>query len=80
MTTVEIEYCVPCGMRDRAVDVQTAILEEFGQQVEAVSLVTGDDGIFEVRVDGDLVFDKDEDDYDVDAIVDAVHEHVTAAA
>lgn len=80
MTSVDIEYCVPCGMRDRAVEVQTAILEQFGQGVEDVALVTGDDGIFEVRVDGDLVFDKDEDEYDVDAIVDAVGEHVGATA
>ena len=80
MTTVEIEYCVPCGMRDRAVDVQTALLEEFGQNVDAVSLVTGDNGIFEVRADGDLVFDKDEDEFDVDAIVDSVADHVGATA
>ncbi|MFC7140263.1 Rdx family protein [Halosimplex aquaticum] len=80
MTTVEIEYCVPCGMRDRAVDLQTAILEEFGQRVEAVSLVTGDDGVFEVRADGEVVFDKEEDEYDADAIVDAVGERVGAAA
>jgi selenoprotein W-related protein len=80
MTQVDIEYCVPCGMRDRAVNLQTAILAEFGQQVESVALVTGDSGIFEVSVDGDLVFDKDEDDYDVDAIVDAVGERVGAAA
>ncbi|MFB6140230.1 MAG: SelT/SelW/SelH family protein [Halosimplex sp.] len=80
MTTVEIEYCVPCGMRDRAVDLQTAILEEFGQGVETVSLVTGDGGIFEVRVDGEVVFDKEDDEYDVDAIVDSVGEHVGATA
>ena len=80
MTRVEIEYCVPCGMQDRAVDLQRAVLDEFGQRVEAVSLVTGDSGVFEVAVDGELVFDKDEDDYDVDAIVDAVGEHVSATA
>jgi len=79
MPSVDIEYCVPCGMRDRAVEVQTAILEQFGRGVENVALVTGDDGTFEVRVDGDLVFDKSEE-YDVDDIVDAVGEHVGAAA
>ncbi|WP_459194464.1 SelT/SelW/SelH family protein [Halosimplex sp. J119] len=80
MTTVEIEYCVPCGMRDRAVDLQTAILEAFSQRVAAVSLVTGDDGIFEVRADGEVVFDKETDDYDADAIVDEIGERVGAAA
>jgi selenoprotein W-related protein len=80
MTQVDIEYCVPCGMRGRAVEVQEAVLEEFGQRVEAVSLVTGDNGIFEVRVDDELVFDKDDDEYDVDAIVEAVGERVGATA
>ncbi|WP_436923166.1 SelT/SelW/SelH family protein [Halosimplex amylolyticum] len=80
MTTVEIEYCVPCGMRDRAVDLQTDVLEAFGQRVEAVSLVTGDDGVFEVRADGEVVFDKENDEYDADAIVDAIGDRVGAAA
>jgi len=34
--------------------------------------VTGDDGVFVVRADGEVVFDKTEDEYDVDAIVRAV--------
>ena len=80
MTEVAIEYCVPCDMRGRAVDLQTAILKEFGQSVEAVSLVTGDNGIFEVSVDGELIFDKDEAEYDVDAIVETVGDHVGATA
>lgn len=80
MTRVEIEYCVPCGLQDRAVDVQRALLDEFGQQVEGVELVTGDGGVFEVRVDDELVFDKETDEYDPDAIVDAVGDHVRATA
>ncbi|WP_435181658.1 SelT/SelW/SelH family protein [Halorussus sp. AFM4] len=80
MTRVEIEFCVPCGMLDRAQDVQHALLSEYGERLESVALVTGDSGVFEVRVDGDQVFDKDEDEYDVDAIVDTVGEHVSAAA
>jgi len=39
-----------------------------------------DDGIFEVYADGDLMFDKNEDDYGADTIVDAVGERVGAAA
>ena len=80
MTQVEIEFCVPCGMLDRAQDVQHALLSEYGERLESVALVTGDSGVFKVRVDGDQVFDKDEDEYDVDAIVDTVGEHVSAAA
>lgn len=80
MTRVEIEYCVPCGMQDRAVDVQRAVLDEFGQAVEGVELVTGDNGVFKVHADGELVFDKEEDNYDVDGIVEAVGKRVRATA
>ena len=80
MTDVEIEYCVPCGMLDRAQDVQHAILSEYGERLDSVALVTGDSGVFEVRADGEQVFDKEEDEFDVDAIVESVGEHVSATA
>lgn len=80
MTHVEIEYCVPCGHLNHAVDVQTAILEEYGQGVEGVELRTGDGGVFEVRVDDEQVFDKETDEFDVEAIVDAVGDRVGATA
>lgn len=75
MTSVDIEYCVPCGMLDRAQTLQAELLETYGQQLDAVSLVTGDDGVYRVEADGEPVYEKG-DDYDVDAIVDAVGEHV----
>lgn len=80
MTRVEIEYCVPCGMLNRAQDVSEAILKQFGEGVDEVALVTGDDGVFVVRVGDEVVFDKTEDEYDVDAIVRAVKPHVGATA
>ena len=79
MTNVEIEYCVPCGMLGRAQDLQETILDALGQQVEAVSLVTGDDGIFEVRVDDEVVFDKSTE-YDEEEILEAVRARVGATA
>ena len=72
MTEVEIEYCVPCGFLNRAEDVQHALLSSLGQDLDAVTRRTGDHGVFTVAVDGRTVFDKAEDDYDVDAIVRAV--------
>lgn len=80
MTQVEIEYCVPCGMLGRAQEVQKALLSEFGQELESVALVTGDSGVFKVRVDGDEVFDKSTDEYSVDGIVGSVKERVGATA
>lgn len=71
MTTIEVEYCVPCGFLNRAMDVAEALLSAFGDDVDRVSLVTGDHGVFAVRVDGETVFDKADDEYDVDGIVRA---------
>jgi len=76
MTAVEIEYCVPCGFLPRAEDVQHDLLETFGQELDSVALVTGDHGVFRVSVDGEVVFDKENDEFDVDAITRSVREHV----
>lgn len=80
MSEVEIEYCVPCGHRETAQDVQTALLEAFGQKLDRVALKTGDSGVFKVRADGELVFDKSEDEFDVDAIVNRVRAESIATA
>ena len=80
MTSVEIEYCVPCGHLPRAMGLQEQLLEEFGQDVDGVRLKTGDSGVFKVRVDDELVFDKAEDEYDPDAIVAAVDTRARASA
>lgn len=69
MTSVEIEYCVPCGFLSRAEDVQHALLTTFREDLESVTLRTGDDGVFLVRVDDTVVFDKSENPYDIDEIV-----------
>lgn len=76
MTTVEIEYCHPCGFLDRAEAVQHTLLSTFGPEIDELTLVTGDHGIFEVRVDGEVVFEKEEDEYDVDEITRTVRGHV----
>ncbi|MFB6122988.1 MAG: SelT/SelW/SelH family protein [Haloferacaceae archaeon] len=82
MTRVDIEYCVPCGFLERAERVQHALLDRFGEELDAVALVTGDHGVFRVDVDGETVYDKDEADegFDVETIVDRVDEAVGATA
>lgn len=42
--------------------------------------MTGEAGVFEVRVDGETIFDIDEDEYDVDGIVEEVGSFVGATA
>ena len=74
MPTVEIEYCVPCGFLERAEEIQHALLGQFGDRLDRVALVTGDRGVLTVAVDGDVVWDKADDDYDVDAITRRVRE------
>ncbi|SDE77973.1 SelT/SelW/SelH family protein [Halorientalis regularis] len=76
MPEVEIEYCVPCGFLDRAENVQHVLLTTFGERLDAVTLRTGANGVFRVTVDGERVYDKQEDAFDVDEIVRRVREHV----
>lgn len=68
MSEVTIEYCVPCGFLDRAQDIQRQLLQQFGQDLDSVALVTGDHGVLRVEVDSETVYDKDEDEYDLDGI------------
>ena len=76
MATVEIEYCVPCGFLERAEDIQHALLTTFGEELDAVTLATGSNGVFVVRVDDTVIFDKSEDEYDVDEIVRRVRDRL----
>ena len=73
---VEVEYCVPCGFLDRAEAIQHQLLQQFGQRLDSVALVTGDHGVLCVRVDGDVVWDKSDDEYDLDEITRRLREHV----
>lgn len=76
MSSVEIEYCVPCGHLDRASDLQHLLLSTFREQLDRVALVTGDDGVFVVRVDGERVFDVADEEYDPDEVVRRVRKRV----
>ena len=80
MTTVEIEYCVPCDLLDRAIETQRELLAEYGQRLDAVTLRTGDGGVFVVRAGGDVILDTDERGYDLDEIADAVGDRIGAGA
>lgn len=80
MVSVEIEYCVPCGHLAQAQQLQEQILETYGQSVDGVRLKTGDGGVFQVSVDGELIFDKADDEYDPDGILEAVDTAIGATA
>lgn len=74
MSDVAIEYCVPCGFRERALNVQEAVLNGVEDEIDELSLVMGDHGVFQIRVDEETVFDKEDDEFDVDAIVRSVRD------
>lgn len=52
---VDIKYCVPCGYLPRAKELKQKLEKEFTANV---TLVDGERGIFDVTVDGKLVFSK----------------------
>lgn len=68
MSDVTIEYCVPCGFRERALEVQQVVLGAVESELDSLELVMGDHGVFTVSVDGQTVYDKEEDAYDPDEI------------
>lgn len=82
MTEIEIEYCVPCGLLDMAMETQQALLTEYGQEADVVRVKPGHGGVFKVRVNGDLVFDKDDHEggYALEAVREAVHTRVQPPA
>ncbi|WP_200807824.1 SelT/SelW/SelH family protein [Demequina sp. NBRC 110056] len=68
---IEIEYCVPCGYLDRALDAQRTLLSTFGQGLGGVTLKPGDKGVFTFRADDEVIYSKP-DEYDITTIVETV--------
>ncbi len=76
---VEIEYCVPCGHLDRAIELQRMLLSDLGNRLAGVRLRTGTGGVFKVRVDGEQVFDAWQDGWDPDRLRTAVTSRMRVA-
>ena len=72
---VEIEYCVPCGHLNRAIDTQRVILEHFGRQIDGVRLKTGHGGVFTIRVDDEQVYDNTTR-FDIADIIDDIEARI----
>ncbi len=60
--SVEITYCVPCDYSPRAVSAVSDLLSNYQHVIDDLRLVTGDKGVFDVRVDGELVYSKHQTD------------------
>jgi len=55
---VEIEYCTRCRWLTRAAWLAQELLATFENELGAVALVPGTDGVFTVRVDGEVVWNR----------------------
>lgn len=74
-TSIEIEYCVPCGHLDKAIDTQRSILDHFGRRLDGVRLKTGQGGIFTIRVEDEEIYDNTRG-FDLDEIIDEIEARV----
>ena len=56
---VEIQYCTQCRWLLRAAWMAQELLTTFENELGELALVPGAGGIFEVRVDGEVIFSRD---------------------
>ena len=55
---IEIRYCTQCRWLLRAAWMAQELLTTFEKELGEVALVPGEGGIFEVRLDGELIFSR----------------------
>jgi selenoprotein W-related protein len=58
LATIRIEYCAPCAEMLRAIQTAQELLIEFEDQIDTITLAPSGDSVFEVSVNGTLVFSK----------------------
>ena len=73
-----ITYCTQCNWLLRAAWMAQEILSTFSMEIGAVTLVPGTGGIFEIHVDGELVWERRRDGGfpDVKALKQLVRDHI----
>ncbi|MEY3650930.1 MAG: hypothetical protein RLZZ351_295 [Pseudomonadota bacterium] len=59
-TQLEIEYCTQCRWLLRAAWLAQELLTTFESDIKGLSLVPGTGGIFEVRLNGEVIFSRKE--------------------
>ncbi len=59
MSDVTITYCVPCRYQFKALQDADAILREYGERLSSLRLVPGDHGVYDVSLDGEILFSLD---------------------
>ena len=59
--TIAITYCTQCNWLLRSGWMAQELLSTYGVELESVTLVPGTGGIFEIRYDGDLIWERKRD-------------------
>lgn len=59
-TLLEIEYCTQCRWLLRAAWLAQELLTTFDSDITSLTLVPGAGGIFEVRLNGEVIFSRKE--------------------
>lgn len=79
MAEVSITYCVPCRYQHKALEDADAILKAFGGNLASLRLVPGDQGVYDVRLDGKLIFSLDKAQHFPESadLIRAIGERVT---
>jgi selenoprotein W-related protein len=58
---VTIAYCTQCNWLLRSAWMAQELLSTFSQELGSVTLVPGTGGIFEIRIDGELIWERKRD-------------------
>lgn len=58
---IEITYCTQCNWLLRSAWMAQEVLSTFSLEVGAVTLVPGTGGIFEIRLEGELIWERQRD-------------------
>ncbi|HEY4201349.1 MAG TPA: SelT/SelW/SelH family protein [Devosiaceae bacterium] len=59
--TLSITYCTQCNWLLRAGWMAQEVLQTFSTDIGGVTLVPGTGGIFEIRLDGELIWERKRD-------------------
>ncbi len=61
MADVSITYCTQCNWLLRSTWMAQELLSTFGTELCSVTLVPGTGGVFEIRLDGELIWERKRD-------------------
>ena len=79
--TITITYCTQCNWLLRSAWMAQELLSTFGTELQAVTLVPGSGGIFEIRTGEDLIWERKRDGGfpDVKTLKQAVRDRIDPA-